>query len=339
MGIRFLIACSMLLFGGGTLPAQSLVMANASMAQWANELGGTAVRCENGYCATSGVPSPYIRLFDGNGNLVRENDAGIPGAAAVTVKDISVLRSGFMAAAVRAVNADGAMASAVALYNGTGAPSLVVRTDPFFATRVALSSDGYLWVLGSFANRRFDQDYGMFRKYSLDGRLVGEFLNRLSLNPKRGPFDEDAIGGSSVMVAWSGGVGAYIPLSQEWLEVDNSGNLVGRWKLAEPTLAKTPTPGSPRHAARMVRLAATESGSIYSFWIWDERRALCKLDRKSGVWQEVDGSQSDYFLGPRSQAAFLLGSDGGALLFKAPTRDGQGRAYVARFSEPQPAGR
>jgi hypothetical protein len=202
----------------------------------------------------------------------------------------------------------------ILLFNKPGPPGLIIRTNPYGATRLAFSQDGSLWALvwNAEAEKR-GEDYGIFHRYTPDGRLVGEFVMRSTFPIRGNPASHGGDKGGGLCYLWAtrNGVGAYFPLVGEWVELDNSGKLVGRWHPKAPVTAS---------GSFVEHVAFTDSGSVYAYLGIGFRRVLCRLNKSAGAWEPIDGTDFEFgraALVPR----FLYGTDGDHLVFRGPGGD------------------
>jgi hypothetical protein len=258
--------------------------------------------------------NPRVLLFDRSGHLERTNELTVPDAVRIHIGDAAVSPQGVVAVQEGAARSDGTWVSMIVIFNKPGAPSLIIRTNPYGAGRLAFSPDGSLWAL--VWNREAEdrgEDYGIFRKYMPDGRIAGQFVMR-STFPIRGNPATDGLGprgGFSYLRATRNAVGAYLPLVGEWIELDNSGKLLGRWQTKAPSSAAD---------SYVAVVGFTASGSVYAQLEADgAKRVLCRLDKSSGFWEPIGGSE--YQVGRFSPIPpFFYGADGNQLVFGGAER-------------------
>ncbi len=302
--------------------------------RFAVEIGGKEPRCENGFCLVHDNDSPRILIYDSSGLLLRSNDLQAPGFSDVSPWDMTISRSGLLAASAGAVSSDGRTSSFILLFDQSGPPKTVIRTDPFVALRIVLSHDGFVWALGvdpdkedrvpwpgaSWA-RGPRTDYSVFRRYTLEGRPAGEFIARSSLpqNPRPHESSREAL---AVLRASETGIGAYIPASREWVDLKNNGEEIGRFTV--------PPPLPPHPELNASEFGVTDSGGVYAFWCLRSECSLYQLNRLERRWDPIEGSARR--TGPPLRIFGFLGSDGNRLLFKGgPVADFQS---VVWFNEP-----
>jgi len=279
-----------------------------------DRIAGAELRCENGFIAVFDLnDSPRVLVYGRTGLLERAHDLALPDTLRFSPNDVSVSANGLVAVAGSAVSAEGAVASVIFLFQKPGPPTRVIRTNPFDPIRIALSRDGHLWVFGrdpQAEKRR--EDYPVFQRYTLDGRLTGQFVMRSTFPSRTHPaMHGGRNGGVSCLRAARQGIGAYTAVEREWIELDGGGSLVGRWK---------PRPPLGASDCSVERVAVTDSGSVYAQLLLGSRRVLCRLDRSGEVWEPIDGT--DYELkGPIPVATQLFGVDGDQLVYRGPTRE------------------
>lgn len=316
-----LLTCFPTLYMRGQGPGKRLGQLTRSVAP--EEIAGSELRCENGSIAIlDRSPNPRVLLYGSRGTTERTHDLALPDSLKTNATSVSISRQGVLAVAASALRSDGTTASLILLFDKPGSPSRVIRTDPFAAYRVALAPDGYLWAFGRDRDAEsHGKDYPVFQKLTPDGRVIGQFVMRSTFpNTLYHPaLHGGRRGGLCELRATRNGVGAYIPNEREWIELDNSGSIVGRWKPPAPWGASD---------GMVEAVAFTDSGSVYTHWLIGSRRVLCLLDRAAGVWEPVEGT--DYQLGgPLPLPVLLLGSDGNQLVFQ-----GTGRKLLW-FEEPR----
>lgn len=314
------LACLVATTTGSQAPGKRLGQLTRSVAP--EEIAGAELRCENGFIAVlDRGPDSRVLLYGSRGSIERTHSLSVPDSVKMNPRSVSISRQGLLAVATAALKSDGTTASLILLFNKPGPPSRVVRTDPFAVFRVALAPDGYLWGFGKDLEAESrGSDYPVFQKFTPEGRLVGQFVMRSTFPSRLHPALHGGRGsGFCEFRATRNGVGAYIPHEREWIELDNSGNLVGRWKPPAPWGAT---------GGEVEAVAFTDSGSVYAHWFIGSRRVLCLLDRSAGVWEPIEGT--DYQLGGALPlGVLLLGNDGNQLVFQ-----GTGRKLLW-FDEPR----
>ena len=171
-----------------------------------------------------------------------------------------------------AVDTDGSVAvvfrepGGFTLLDKGGQQTRTVLTGAYVPTQICFAADHTIWLAGSVFG---SQDYGILRRYSLDGKQLGEFLPRsvYDLSPAQ------SIGGNALRAANdrivtllerasdSGG-----PPTMEWFELDLAGNVIGR-------------PGTHRF---FFPWALTPDGTIYAR---EGGSQLLVFDRAAGAWK------------------------------------------------------
>lgn len=262
------------------------------------ELSGPLFAFHKGYLYWSGLADTdkAVTLYEPNGRLKGffATDEGPAGSVAV--------------------DTDGGIAVAISRWHETKYNGIElrdanwqllkkIRTDGFAPRHLAFGPDHTLWCFGRplDSKGRTDFDGMTVRKYLRDGTLAGAYLPR-SLFPR-------ALEPSLMIWQWVGiqvskdrvGIravsGEESSAQTEWLELDLSGNLLGRWRVDDVTKKGKPA------------LAADGEVFLQDQWVHNRiGRALCplyRLDRQAGQWKRVESAPS----------GFLLGADGDALVF------------------------
>jgi hypothetical protein len=177
-----------------------------------------------------------------------------------------------------------------AVLDRTGALKAYLTTHPYAPTQICFAPDHSIWAIGNVRTEE-TPDYFVLRHYSREGKELGAFLPRSTL--------EKAEIGEPAMVhvgAWSlraanDRIGAYLDYGNHkermWVEVGLDGKQLGRWKFPDGF------DGSPS--------AFTRSGAIFA----EAQYGLFMLDHSTGMWNPVSSAS----------AGRLLGADGDDLVF------------------------
>ena len=189
--------------------------------------------------------------------------------------------------------------SGIEIRDGSGTLLRTVDTGLFMPGSVAFDADHSLWSFGwqraAKGSQVHARDFGMLRHYSAAGKEIAAFLPR-SLFPKglepggaqrqeqRIHVMRDHIG----LVAFSGDRGD----KQEWVEVDFSGNILGRWRI---------------DGKQFACVTPTSDGNVYARQsdLKTQKDIVVRLDRAASTWQPVA-------TGAMGQ---LYGADGDQLIF------------------------
>lgn len=249
-------------------------------------------------------PTSEITVYGPDGNRAYDVSVTTPQAATVSVGNMAMDADGTMAVTAGYREPHG-YAAGIALVDPAGRQIGFIETGRYVPCEVAFGSDHSIWTFGwqrdeQLNDRAETQDYFVFRKFSRDGKQVGAYLLR-SLFPRGLEPGACAVGGWKLRVAndrvgalvTSGNVGS----EREWVELDLSGKLLGRWRMNDRR-----------------GLAFTESGVLYSRAPYDKGTPpqLEVFDRVSGTWKPIPGAFSISEL--IDGHWLLLGADGDYLV-------------------------
>ena len=252
-----------------------------------------------------GVPSADVTLVRPDGTLAYTARVVPPDGAGVIVGNGAVDRDGTLAVGVGYEGPDG-FAGGIAWFDSGGKQIRFVSTGRYVPSQLSFGADRSLWAIGGqrdavLRHHADSQDYMIFRKYSPEGKEVGAYLPRSAF--PRGLEPGSCGHGSWHLRVAKDRVGALMrsgktSLNPEWVELDLSGNLIGRWNVDSLT--------------RLQGEAFTESGNLYALVCQEDNFTLRVLNRKTGGFDAVD------FDVP-SGLGFLLGADGDNLVFHFQT--------------------
>jgi hypothetical protein len=249
----------------------------------------------NGYLYSAGLGGlrDSMTLFAPDGHVV---------ATLVASKSKAVIDS-------IAIDSDGTLAVAwrdpsqgIDIRSPNGSLIRTIDTGRYVAAHLSFGRDHSLWALG-WERDAVDYavpaaDYAILRKYSMDGKQTGEYLKRSLFRPGLEPgiaewqhrkitVTDDRVG----IEVFSGTSGT----QKEWLELDLSGDVTGRWAL-DPHLrfpGVVLTSDNLAYVQRSGDVAKTER--------------LFRLNRALSKWEPVEAPN-----------AMLYGSDGRELVFGRP---------------------
>ncbi len=206
-----------------------------------------------------------------------------------------------------AIDADGTIAAAmdhvpsdhgvgIAVVDRTGALKTYISTAPYSPSHVCFAPDHSIWAIGRMRIRQAKDsaDYFVLRHYSRDGRKLGAFLPRSSLDKDEVAEPAEVYVGASFLRATDTRLGAYLHFggrgNRTWTEFSLDGKEQGRWKL-------------PDGFDGLVH-AFTRSGQVYASGL----NGLFVLDHSTGKWNPV----------PPPSEGILLSADGDDLVFWLP---------------------
>jgi hypothetical protein len=203
-----------------------------------------------------------------------------------------------------AVDSDGSLAvavgSGIALLKADGTQTAFVDTKPLVPAHIAIGADHSIWVLGSEPGSQ--PGNMILRRYTRDGRLVGSYLNSGSE-------------GSPTSLMAAGNKIAVVPGSQEVIELDESGTVLGRMRLDNSAL---------------MQFALTSDGNLYG---WDATLmpygGLVLLDPVKGTSKKLETPGRHYS---------LIGADGNNLVYREPDGgpgDGMKAAWFPQPGKPE----
>ncbi len=186
--------------------------------------------------------------------------------------------------------------------DSAGTLTRTIQTGRYVATHLAFAEDYSLWSLGwqrdaADGTRADRRDYMTVRKYGPDGKESGAYLPRSSFPPGLEPGMPSWQRSNSIVVAHDR-VGLWADSGDndgktEWVELDLTGVLLGRWRLDEFSYSPRVAPTTDGHLFVQDQDSKTHAHRLY------------KLDRASSAWQEVDAPPSGR----------MEGADGNALVF------------------------
>jgi hypothetical protein len=175
-----------------------------------------------------------------------------------------------------------------------------IDTGRFVPAHLSFGQDHSLWALGFQRDAakpayRDKQDYPIVRKYSLDGKEMGAYLSKSlfanGLAPGMNEWQKRRITVTADRVgveAVSGNIGN----QREWVELDVSGNLTGRWKL------------DPSDHFAGVTFTSDDQAYVHRYNRDTKTEQVFRLNRATSAWDLVNA--------PNAQ---LYGADGDKLVF------------------------
>lgn len=191
-------------------------------------------RFSNGYTIFYDRDQQAIVVYDSAGVIRTQSTLSLPDAIKIVINDVSANRQGTIAVSATAVGRDDHSAFVVVWIKADGQIERVVRTNPFAPRKIAFDGRGHLWAFGVLQDdqRRPVVEHDTLREYDAQGILLQSTLptsqfGGCSLHPAS----------RSVLLASSdNSLGIYSQACQAYIEITESGELVGRWRL--PSIGK-----------------------------------------------------------------------------------------------------
>jgi hypothetical protein len=201
----------------------------------------------------------------------------------------------------------------IAIVDPGGKQTQVIDTDRWMPQHVCFAPDHSIWSsgmqLGEHDAEARSADYKMVRKYSRDGKLMGEFLPRFSFPEGLPPAYAGSIGAADDRI----GVLTYpgmIADKPEWVELDFDGKLIGRWKLGPDFVLDGEKRRQIFQRGRPV-FTADDHMIAEGFEAGKKTHQMMIFDRATSSWQSTDIPAT---LPPNSR---LVGADGNDLAFES----------------------
>ncbi len=144
---------------------------------------------------------PLIFIYDWRGHLVRQIApmGSFPGAEVMSVGDVVLTSGGSILVAVTVRRTENEYASALLEYVQSGDLRRIIKADPFVVKKMALDSDGNIWVLGyDWQQMGIGFDWPMIRQLSPDGVWLTSALLRSFFPENSTPLN---IAGPGVVVS------------------------------------------------------------------------------------------------------------------------------------------
>jgi hypothetical protein len=271
-----------------------------------------------------GMPPDGYELWGPDGSFLYNINILAPDGTPARVHDVAVDRDGTAVAATwyGGYGGNGHVAGGgIAVIDPGGKQALFIATDRWLPAHPGFGPDHSIWVSGTQfepvrAGDPVDHvsraDYRLLRKYSREGKLLGEFLPRSSFPPGLQPAESGDLG---AILAANDRIGVVMYPGEvsnfpEWVELGLDGTLIGRWSLGPDSTSDPVT-----HVATRVRtyLAFTADGHLLSMNS-DDRVAnshqIGIFDRSTSSWQGADPMLK---VPPGS---YLVGADGNDLAFE-----------------------
>lgn len=205
----------------------------------------------------------------------------------------------------------------VVVVNSSGKQIQFIDTGRFVPAHVCFAQDHSIWVAGTqYAPLRAGDDidhlqrgdFQMVRKYSRDGKLIGEFLSRSLFPAGLVPVETGWMAAATDRIGVLTHPGM-VSNQPEWVELDLEGKLIGRWKVGPQFVVD---PITNKQVYSLGRLAFTSDARLFA----QPYDAECKkykvliFDRATSSWQPSDAA------GSQSANSNLVGADGNNLAFQ-----------------------
>jgi hypothetical protein len=153
----------------------------------------------------------------------------LPDARVIVLQDATLTADGILVVAVEAQDAQAVWAAALIVYDIASKRTLrIVRTTPVICRKATADDGGNIWCLGPDVDKiKARQDYNVFWKYSLDGRLLGSAFSRAQFPAVPFPWSM-----SPTLTTSQGTVTAWLPAYRTLVEFTAQGP---RTTLAAPS--------------------------------------------------------------------------------------------------------
>lgn len=264
------------------------------------EDGGWATAFFGGESYDPGAANVW--LWDRDGNL-RWGAAVYPqGALRVMLFDAAAGRSGDVAVIGSAVDAEGRMAHFLRVVGADGAPGDFQRTNPYSPRFVTFGPDDSIWTFGTDIEAENEKaEHDLLAKYDDKGSLEKTFFPRSAFSMPHRPTVH-APRGATCLRSAADRIGLYVSRSEEWLEFDDAGQLLGRW------------PAGAEKGGSFYEPAFTASAHLHSRQFDSDTVSLYRFDRVSARWRSLPETVSERL---RPAVGPLLGADGDRIVHYA----------------------
>jgi hypothetical protein len=270
-------------------------------------IGGQVVPLfQNGYLIYLHRPN-RLQVFRPDTQLAYEYEVPCPSPQGnCSVTSVTVTRKGIVALGI-AYPSPTAYASGIRFVDQAGKEIRFVETGRYVPGQLAFDKNDNLWSIGwerdKWINgRESEEAYNLVRKYSADGKLIGEYLPKTLWESKHNPYVEGR--GYWKMYAADDRIGVVVNENfdkriAEWVEWDLNGTLLQRIPL--------------RDDISSLGRAFCGNGKLYAQFRVAERAnqsELRVLEGKTGKWLLVRANLPEQVVG------YLLGADGDQLVYR-----------------------
>ncbi len=234
------------------------------------------------------------------------------GAIKIRIWDAAIGSSGTVAATGQAVDREGRQTMFLAIVPPGKTQAAIHQLNPYTGERVAVASDGSVWLTTGRTDEgggdeAANGDYSALRHFSAEGKLLGEFVPRSSL---QGVAPASGSGGTNITLLRAAGerAGVYFGNSHRWIELE--GGKVARECQAEPPLRSGKPPIS------LGGWALPPSGGPVALFHYPTPTGtgLYQLDCGKGAWQPL----ASYAPADLAAVTDLVGIDGDQLAVRGP---------------------
>jgi hypothetical protein len=284
------------------------------------------------------VPPDGYELWGPDGSFLYQINIIAPDGTPSRLHKVAVDRDGTAIAAMWYGGYGGnghLVGGGIAVIDPSGKQLSFIATDRWVPNQPGFGPDHSIWVAGTQygplragdpVDHTSRADYQLLRKYSREGKLLGEFLPRSSFPPGLEPAESGDFGtilaaSDRIGVAMYPGEVSNFP---EWVEVGLDGTLIGRWKLGPDS---TSDPVTHNVTQSRSYLAFTADGRLFteSSDHVAKSNQIVSFDRSTSSWQPADPAL-------KVPPGYLVGADGNDLAFerrsdavtiiRVPTRGG-----------------
>jgi hypothetical protein len=267
------------------------------------------------------VPPDGYELWGPDGSFLYNINIIAPDGTSAHVHDVAVDRDGTAIAATWYGGYGGnapVAGGGIAVIDPAGKQLSFIATGRWIPANPGFGPDHSIWVSGTQfepfpSDRPSRADYQLLRKYSREGKLLGEFLPRSSFPPGLDPAGAGSMQVGAIQAA-SDRIGVVMYPGKlanfpEWVELGLDGTVIGRWKLGPD---HTSDPVTHNQTQSRTSLAFTTDGRLSTQV--DEYPArshqILIFDRSTSSWQPADPALK---VPPGS---YLVGADGNDLAFE-----------------------
>ncbi len=266
---------------------------------------------ERGFLVGFDLAQATVYVADSSGKTVVNSRIWPNNGDIVHIRDISVSPNGGFAVPFTVTSTTGAATGAIAWLDSTGKTTKIVQLPMAAAFNTCFADDGTLWALVAGRNGEGGEAsaYNILRHYDASGVLIGTALPRADFASKRFPAN-----GVSRMTASHDRIGIYLNVTNNWIEISYSGDLLGHWIL-------------PSSGYRILNVRLSGQNELYLGYQKDHPPAgapeigVQHFDKNTATLQPVDSSALS--AADPSSSFNLIGGEGSNLVvsksFNSPT--------------------